>query len=299
MNPFDSEAMTTEDRNPRSQDLDLLSSLEIARLINSEDHSAAAAVSKALPAIADAIDAIAARLSGEGRLFYIGSGTSGRLGVLDAVECPPTFGVPAGLIQGVLAGGYAACHSAVEAAEDDPDRGKEDLRERGLTSRDAVVGIAASGTTAYTMGALKWARSAGALTVSLACDPGAPISREADIAIEVDTGPEVLTGSTRMKAGTAQKMVLNMLSTAVMVRLGHVYGNLMINVQPKNRKLQRRALSILREVTSASEQQARAALKESGELKIAAVMLRHGCSAAEARRRLAQAPGLRSALQGE
>jgi N-acetylmuramic acid 6-phosphate etherase len=288
--------MNTEDRNPRSQDLDLLSSLDIARLINSEDHSIAPAVQKALPAIAHAIDAIAARLAGGGRLFYIGSGTSGRLGILDAAECPPTFGVPPDLIQGILAGGYAACYSAVEAAEDDPGRGTEDLREGGLKAEDAVVGIAASGTTAYTIGALRWARSQGALTVSLTCNAGAPISGEAEIPIEVETGPEVLTGSTRMKAGTAQKMVLNMLSTGVMVRLGHVYGNLMVNVQPKNQKLERRAAAILSEISSASEEEARTALRRSGEVKVAAVMLRHGCSAAEARRRLAEAPTLRAAL---
>jgi N-acetylmuramic acid 6-phosphate etherase len=288
--------MNTEERNPRSLDLDLLSSLDIARLINSEDHFVTQAISTALPAIAGAIDAIAARLSQGGRLFYVGSGTSGRLGVLDAVECPPTFGVPPDLIQGVLAGGYAACHSAVEAAEDDPARGEADLRERCLTASDAVVGIAASGVTPYTIGALRWARQTGALTVSLACNPGAPLSGEAEIAIEVETGPEVLTGSTRMKAGTAQKMVLNMLSTGVMVRLGHVYGNLMVNVQPKNRKLRQRAVAIIREMTSASEEQARAALEESGEIKVAAVMLRRGCSAEEARRRLAEAPTLRAAL---
>ncbi len=290
--------MNTEDVNPRTRGLDTLTTAEILRLINQEDRRVAEAVAAVLPAIAAAVDGIVLRLRSGGRLFYVGAGTSGRLGVLDAVECPPTFGVEPERVVGVLAGGYAACHSAVEAAEDSEVEGRRALQQAGCTGADAVVGIAASGRTPFTCGALRWARSVGAFTVALTNNRRSELGRIAEVSIEVETGPEVITGSTRMKAGTAQKMVLNMLSTTTMVRLGMVYDNLMVNVHLKNRKLRERGIRILRRMTGAGREQAEAALAAAGDVPTAAVMIALGCTAEAARARLRSSSSLREAMAG-
>lgn len=235
----------TEQDNPRSKHLSSQSSREIVELMNAEDATVAAAVQRVLDDVATAVDETVARLRTGGRLFYVGTGTSGRLGVLDASECPPTFGVSPELVQGVIAGGYDACHRAVEASEDDANAGGTDLQKRGLTGQDVVVGIAASGKTPYTVGAVTYARSLGAFTVGLTCVPDSPITRAAELSIVPVVGPEVLTGSSRLKAGTAQKMVLNMISTATMVGLGYVSGNRMSNLQARNVKLRDRAVRIV------------------------------------------------------
>lgn len=292
-------AMLTEERNPRTLNIDLLETLDILRLINDEDQKVALAVREALPQIARAVEGIVERLRQGGRLFYVGAGTSGRLGVLDAVECPPTYGVSPDVVQGILAGGYEACYKAVEVSEDDAIRGERDLDERGVSARDAVTGVAASATTPYTIGAVRRAREIGALTLGLSCNRQADLSKEVDIAIEIAVGPEVIAGSTRMKAGTAQKMVLNMISTATMVRLGHVYSNLMVNVQPKNQKLVRRAVRIISEAAEVSPERAQAALEETGNVKSAIVMLKLGCTPAEADTLLAQTGSIRKALEGK
>jgi N-acetylmuramic acid 6-phosphate etherase len=288
--------MGTEQRNPDTYDLDVLQTPELVMIINRADQAVALAVTSATQQIATAVDAVALRLARGGRLFYVGSGTSGRLGVLDAVECPPTFGVLPGLVQAVIAGGKKACHSAVEAAEDSAEQGENDLRDRGITERDAVVGLAASGRTPYTIGAVRYARGIGALTVGISCNRNTPLSGEVDLAIEVETGPEVLAGSTRMKAGTAQKMILNLISTATMVKLGHVYSNLMVNVHLRNRKLVERGVSIVRDVAEVSQEVAREALQEAGDVKTAIVMLRLGCSKAQARAQLKSARSLRDII---
>ena len=254
----------TEQENPRSQNLSSQSSREIVALMNEEDATVAAAVRLVLDDVAKAVDETAARLSAGGRLFYIGTGTSGRLGVLDASECPPTFGVPAELVQGVIAGGYDACHRAVEASEDDEKAGGTDLQQRDLTEKDLVVGIAASGKTPYTVGAITYARSIGAFTVGLTVVPGSPITRAAELSIVPVVGPEVLTGSSRLKAGTAQKMVLNMISTGTMVRLGYVSGNRMANLQARNTKLRERAVRIVMAESGADQTQAEQALEACG-----------------------------------
>ena len=253
----------TEQENPRSKDLSSQSTAEIVALMNEEDATVAAAVQRVLGDVVKAVDEIVARLSKGGRLFYTGTGTSGRLGVLDASECPPTFGVSPELVQGVIAGGYDACYRAVEASEDNADAGAADLKARGFSSGDALVGIAASGRTPYTVGAVKFARSIGAFTVGLTCVPGSPITEAAELSIVPVVGPEVLTGSSRLKAGTAQKMVLNMISTATMVRLGYVSGNRMSNLQPRNVKLRERAVRIVMAETGVDEQAARSALESS------------------------------------
>jgi N-acetylmuramic acid 6-phosphate etherase len=282
----------TESTNPRTAGLDRMSTLEAARVMNAEDRRVAEAVEAVLPEIARAVDLVVERLRAGGRLVYVGTGTSGRLGVLDASECPPTFGVPPDMVQAVIAGGYDACHRAVEASEDDERAAARDLDERGVGARDAVVGLTASGSTPYTVGAVRWARSRGALTIAVACNPGSPIEREVDVAIVPVVGPEVVEGSTRLKSGTAQKLVLNMLSTLSMVRLGYVLGNRMARLQPRNRKLVARAERILVEEAGVDEARARAALDEAeGDLAVALVMLRAGVGAAEARRRLAASGG--------
>ena len=232
--------------------------------MNAEDATVAAAVQLVLDDVAKAVDETAARLSAGGRLFYVGTGTSGRLGVLDASECPPTFGVSPELVQGVIAGGYDACHRAVEASEDDGNAGRTDLQQRNLTDKDVVVGIAASGRTPYTVGAVEYARSIGAFTVGLTCVPDSPITRAAELSIVPVVGPEVLTGSSRLKAGTAQKMVLNMISTATMVRLGYVHGNRMSNLQARNTKLRERAVRIVMTESGVDQADATAALESSG-----------------------------------
>ncbi|HEU4507929.1 MAG TPA: N-acetylmuramic acid 6-phosphate etherase [Pyrinomonadaceae bacterium] len=254
----------TEQENPRSQNLSSLPAAEIVALMNEEDALVAGAVKLVLGEVARAVDETAARLERGGRLFYTGTGTSGRLGVLDASECPPTFGVSPELVQGVIAGGYDACHRAVEASEDDADAGANDLKQRGFNAGDVLVGIAASGRTPYTVGAIKYARSIGAFTVALTCVPGSPITEAAELSIVPVVGPEVLTGSSRLKAGTAQKMVLNMISTATMVRLGYVSGNRMSNLQARNVKLRDRAVRIIMAETGLDHDAAAAALDAAG-----------------------------------
>src|SRR5688500_5423644 len=254
----------TEQENPRSQNLSSQSSREIMALMNAWDATVAAAVQLVLQDVAKAVDETAARLSAGGRLFYIGTGTSGRLGVLDASECPPTFGVSPELVQGVIAGGYDACYRAVEASEDDGNAGATDLEHRDLTDKDVVIGIAASGKTPYTVGAVKYARSIGAFTVALTCVPDSPITRAAELSIVPVVGPEVLTGSSRLKAGTAQKMVLNMISTATMVQLGYVTGNRMSHLKPGNTKLRERAVRIVMAETGLDQTAATMALEASG-----------------------------------
>jgi N-acetylmuramic acid 6-phosphate etherase len=254
----------TEQDNPRSANLSSQSAAEIVALMNEEDATVAAAVREVLGDVATAVDAIVTRLRNGGRLFYIGTGTSGRLGVLDASECPPTFGVVPELVQGVIAGGYDACHRAVEASEDDADAATADLELRSFGARDVLVGIAASGKTPYTVGAVSYARSIGAFTVGLTCVPGSPITKAAELSIVPVVGPEVVTGSSRLKAGTAQKMVLNMLSTATMVQLGYVSGNRMSHLKAGNTKLRERAVRIVMAETGLDLAAATRALDASG-----------------------------------
>ena len=254
----------TEQENPRSKDLSSQSTAEIVALMNDEDALVAAAVQRVLGDVVKAVDETVARLEKGGRLFYTGTGTSGRLGVLDASECPPTFGVSPELVQGVIAGGYDACHRAVEASEDDADAGAIDLKQRGFGAGDVLVGIAASGRTPYTVGAVKFARSLGAFTVGLTVVQGSPITEAAELSIVPVVGPEVLTGSSRLKAGTAQKMVLNMISTATMVRLGYVSGNRMSHLRAGNIKLRDRAIRIIAAETGLDYEAATAALEAAG-----------------------------------
>jgi len=266
--------------------------------MNREDRKVAAAVGRELPAIARAVNAIVSALSGGGRLFYVGAGTSGRLGVLDASECPPTFGTPRSQVQALIAGGRRAITNAVEGAEDSERNGRRDLRAKQLSKRDVVVGIAASGTTPYVFGAMRYAAQCGAVTVAITANRNIPLARVARILIAPEVGPEVLTGSTRLKAGTAQKMVLNMLSTAAMVRLGHAYENLMIDLRDSNAKLSGRSLRILAEASGKPPSAAAHALRNSGHnLRIALLMLKKGVSSAVARRALRAAKNnLRAAL---
>ena len=262
----------TEQENPRSKDLSSQSTAEIVALMNEEDALVAAAVQRVLGDVVKAVDETVARLEKGGRLFYTGTGTSGRLGVLDASECPPTFGVSPELVQGVIAGGYDACHRAVEASEDDADAGAADLKQRGFGPGDVLVGIAASGRTPYTVGAVKFARSLGAFTVGLTVVPGSPITDAAELSIVPVVGPEVLTGSSRLKAGTAQKMVLNMISTATMVRLGYVSGNRMSHMKARNIKLHDRAVRIIVAETGLDYESASAALEAAGnDLQVALI----------------------------
>jgi N-acetylmuramic acid 6-phosphate etherase len=283
--------LTTEARNPRTTHIDELSTLEMVTLIHQEDAAVATAVESQLPAIARAIDAIAERISNGGRLFYIGAGTSGRLGVLDASECPPTYSVPSSLIQGIIAGGDNALRNSSEQSEDMPEEGKRDLETAGFTAADTLVGIAASGRTPYVIGALIHAQSLSALTISLSCVADSAITRYSDIAITPVTGPEVITGSTRMKAGTATKLVLNMISTGVMVRTGAVYSNLMVNVKPSNDKLIDRAQRILVAATGCDRPTAARLLIEAGSVKTAIAMHLLSLSRAAAEARLAAAQG--------
>jgi N-acetylmuramic acid 6-phosphate etherase len=269
----------TEQENPRTKDLSSATTAQIVSLMNEEDSLVAPAVSRVLGEVTKAVEGIVERLEAGGRLFYIGTGTSGRLGVLDAAECPPTFGVSPDLVQGVIAGGYDACYRAVEASEDDQNASRVDLEARGFTSKDALVGIAASGRTPYTVGALSYARDLGAFTVALTCVPESPITEAAELSIVPVVGPEVLTGSTRLKAGTAQKLVLNMLSTATMVRLGYVSGNRMSNLQARNVKLRDRAERILQAELNIDARAAQAALEDAnGDLRVALVMKKTGAT---------------------
>lgn len=283
----------TEQENPRTAGLASLDALGVVRLMNEEDARVAAAVGAVLEDVARAVEGVVGRLRSGGRLFYVGTGTSGRLGVLDAAECPPTFGVPPELVQGVIAGGYEALYRATEASEDDREAGGRDLEARGVGRGDAVVGIAASGSTPYTVGAVERARASGAFTAGLTCVPGSPLARAAEVAIVPVVGPEVVAGSTRLKAGTAQKMVLNMISTATMVRLGYVAGNRMTNLQPRNSKLRARSLRILRAETGLGEEAARAAFDAAGgDLRAALVMHRTGRTLEDARRALESSRGV-------
>jgi len=283
----------TEQENPRTRNLSSLSTDEIVAVMNEEDALVAGAVKLVLPDVVRAVDGIVERLRGTGRLFYVGTGTSGRLGVLDASECPPTFGVSADMVQAVIAGGYDACYRAVEASEDDSEAGKRDLQARGFSKNDVLVGIAASGRTPYTVGAVSFARELEAFTVGISCAPGSPLTVAAEVSIVPVVGPEVLAGSTRLKAGTAQKLVLNMLSTATMVKLGYVSGNRMTNVQPRNQKLRARAVRIMIAETGCDEQAAIAALDlANGNLPAALLMARTGCSLRAAERALAASGGV-------
>jgi N-acetylmuramic acid 6-phosphate etherase len=280
------------------RDLDTLSTDRLVALMNEQDHGVPAAVARALPAVASAIDDIAERMLRGGRLIYIGAGTPGRLGVLDASECPPTFNVDPSLVVGVIAGGDRAIRTAVENAEDDAEGGAGALREIGLTSQDAVVGISASGRTPYVVGALEYAHGIGALTVAVACNADSAIGRAADHAIEVVVGAEVIAGSTRLKAGTAQKLVLNMISTITMIRLGKTYGNIMVDLRVTNEKLRARAERAVMLVTDCTVAEAANALTLSGgSVKTAILMLLRGLDAAEARAALGAAQSLRAALE--
>lgn len=294
-----SELPSTERRNERARDLDLLSTPDLLRLMNEEDARVATAVRACLEEIAHAVEGIVERLRGGGRLIYVGAGTSGRLGVLDASEAPPTFGVPPTLVVGVIAGGDAALRRSVEGAEDEAAAGATALEELGLDRRDAVVGISAGGRTPYVRGALERARRAGAFTVALTCNASPPIVAGVDVVIAPQVGPEVIAGSTRLKSGTAEKLVLNMLSTAAMVRLGKTYGDLMVDLRAVSAKLRDRALRILRETTGADETRCRETLEETDwSLKPAILMLRARIGRAEAERRLNAAGGsLRRALE--
>jgi N-acetylmuramic acid 6-phosphate etherase len=281
-------ALPTEARNPNSTHIDQLSTLDMLAVINREDQTVALAVERELPQIAKAVDAIADRFARGGRLFYVGAGTSGRLAVLDASECPPTFSVDAELVQGIIAGGDAALRLSSEHSEDVPELGQQDLKERGFAAElpDTLVGIAASGRTPYVIGAMEYARSLGALTIALTCVPGSAMERVADITIAPVTGPEVITGSTRLKAGTATKLVLNMLSTGVMIRTGAVYGNLMVNVMPTNAKLVDRAQRIIMAATGCGRDEAAGLLEEAGSVKLAIAIRTLGVGRAEAEMKL-------------
>lgn len=285
--------MFTEQQNPNTSGIDQLDTLAMMQTINAEDRTVAEAVERALPAIAHAVDVIADCLRRGGRLFYVGAGTSGRLGILDASECPPTYGTPPEMVQGIIAGGENAVFDAVEGVEDDENAGAHDLAERSLTALDAVVGIAASGRTPYVLGAMAYARRQGAKTIGIANNEPSALLEAAEIAIPLVTGAEVIAGSTRMKAGTAQKLVLNMLSTGTMIRLGKVYGNLMVDVQVKNEKLLHRARRIVAQVGVVNETTAAELLERAGnDVKTAIVMARRGVGEDEAKRMLTAAGGI-------
>ncbi|MGV1004006.1 MAG: N-acetylmuramic acid 6-phosphate etherase [Candidatus Nanopelagicales bacterium] len=295
----DLSGLTTETRNERTLELDKLGVAEFLAIMNDEDAKVAGAVRQAIPAIAEAVELIAAAFRQGGRLIYLGAGTSGRLGVLDAVECPPTFGTKPEQVVGLIAGGEKAFVRAVEGAEDSATLAEEELKGIGVNSNDAVVGIAASGRTPYVIGGLDYAASVGAATISVACNPGSAVSQHAQVAIEVDNGPEVLTGSTRLKSGTSQKLILNMLSTASMVQVGKVYGNLMVDVMPTNEKLVARTQGIIATATGCDADTAKEMYEASGgHAKTAIVMILAGVDAEEAKTRLAAADGfVRKAIE--
>ncbi|MCP9231874.1 N-acetylmuramic acid 6-phosphate etherase [Mesorhizobium sp. LMG 17147] len=292
------ERLVSEDRNPRTIDIDLLPTIEVLRKINDEDKGVAAAVEKVIPEIAAAVDRIVSAFQKGARLVYVGAGTSGRLGVLDASECPPTFGVPEDMVVGLIAGGDDALVRSAEGAEDDPKQGVKALQDIKLTADDVVIGIAVSGRTPYVIGGLTYAKQVGATTVALSCNPRSTIAGIADIAISPVVGPEVLTGSTRLKSGTAQKLVLNMLSTASMIRIGKSYQNLMVDLNPSNKKLVARAVRIVMQTTGCAAQQARQALDQTGnDVKLAILVTITGMGVEEARKTLANAGGfLRKAI---
>lgn len=284
--------IATEQRNPYTMNIDTLSTLDMVKLINREDHRVAEAVALVTDKIAEAVDVIAAHLSTGGRLIYCGAGTSGRLGILDAVECPPTYSTDPETVQALMAGGYGAIFKAVEGAEDSKELGKTDMQGIGFSGKDVLVGIAASGRTPYVLGCMEYAKELGAPTVAVTCCPGSILDSFADIGIAPAPGPEVVTGSTRMKSGTAQKMVLNMLSTGAMIKLGKVYGNLMVDVKPSNEKLVRRCVTIVCSATDCTEEEAVDALEQCGyHPKTAIVMLLRGVDAETADRLLEAAGG--------
>lgn len=286
------EQFISEGRNPNTMDIDQRSSLEILQRINREDAGIAAAIERELPTIAAAVDAIVARLKQGGRLIYIGAGTSGRLGILDAVECRPTFSVDAQMVQGIIAGGEGAIQTAVEGAEDDAAAAVADLQARQLVAADVLVGLSASGRTPYVSAALRYAQQCGCVTIAVTCNPGTEILRLADYGICPVVGPEVLTGSTRMKSGTAQKMVLNMLSTTAMIRLGKTYENLMVDVHASNEKLHARAVRIVMQATGCSAAVAAKHLQAAGQqAKLAILMILTGTDAVQARQLLQQHDG--------
>lgn len=296
---IDLSQLITEGRNPASQHIDELSTESMLRIINDEDKKVALAVERIVPQIAQAVDAIVAAFAQGGRLIYSGAGTSGRLGILDASECPPTFGTPRGQVIGLIAGGHKAILQAVENAEDNREQGAQDLRDIQFSAKDVLVGIAASGRTPYVLGALAYARSAGAVTAALTCNPNSAMAQAADIALTPVVGPEVVTGSSRMKAGTAQKLVLNMLTTGAMIRSGKVYGNLMVDVEATNQKLVQRQINIVMQATECDADTASAALAAcEGHCKTAILMVLTGLDAAAARARLSAHRGfIRPALQ--
>jgi len=286
------EKLATESRNPNTIAIDSASTLDIVKMINQEDQTVATAITEILPTIATAVDLIVAALQAGGRLFYIGAGTSGRLGILDASECPPTYGTDPALVQGLIAGGTQAIFRAVEGAEDSTTLAAENLQNKELKYNDILIGIAASGRTPYVIGGLQYAKSIGCKTISLTCSPDSTMGNIADLSLTVITGPEVIMGSTRMKAGTAQKMVLNMLTTSAMIRLGKVYSNLMVDVQTTNEKLKERANRIVSLATGASREEAIDTLAAAnGSSKLAILMLLSGLSAGESSKLLQQSKG--------
>jgi N-acetylmuramic acid 6-phosphate etherase len=286
------EHLLTEQSNPASEGIDARPTGEILRIINREDGKVADAVARELPSIARAVDGIVESFALGGRLFYIGAGTSGRLGVLDAAECPPTFGVPPEMVRGIIAGGEAALARATETTEDDPAIGVRDLLQNGFSASDVLVGIAASGRTPYVLGAIAHANAVGALTIGISCTPNSDLAQAVKLPITLLVGPEVVAGSTRMKAGTATKMVLNMLTTAAFIRLGCVFGNLMVNVQPKNSKLADRARRIVAQAAAVSEERASELLAAAGDnVRTAIVMARAGADRVSAEQRLTAARG--------
>ncbi|ODT05864.1 MAG: N-acetylmuramic acid 6-phosphate etherase [Mesorhizobium sp. SCN 65-20] len=291
--------LVSEERNPRTMDIDLVPPIDVLRMINDEDKTVAFAVEKVIPEVAATVDRIIAAFRQGGRLIYMGAGTSGRIGVLDASECPPTFRVPPTMVVGLIAGGYSALLKATEGAEDSQAKGAEALAEIDLTAKDVVVGIAASGRTPYVIGGLNYAKKIGATAIALSCNPQSAIAEIADIAISPVVGPEVLTGSTRMKAGTAEKLVLNMLTTASMIGIGKTYENLMVDLKASNKKLVARAARIVMQATECSLEEAQAALAEThNDVKLAILIVMTGMSLAEARSALDGSKGfLRQAIQ--
>lgn len=296
---IDLSQMITEGRNPASQNIDELSTEAMLRVINDEDKKVALAVEAIVPQIAQVVDAITTAFSKGGRLIYCGAGTSGRLGILDASECPPTFGTPRSQVVGLIAGGHTAISQAVENAEDNVEQGAQDLKEINFNANDVLVGIAASGRTPYVLGALAYAKQQGAFSAALTCNPNSPMSQAADVALTPVVGPEVVTGSSRMKAGTAQKLVLNMLTTGAMIRSGKVYGNLMVDVEATNQKLVQRQINIVKQATDCDEATAQQALNAChGHCKTAIVMVLAGLDASEAKALLKQNSGfIRNALR--
>jgi N-acetylmuramic acid 6-phosphate etherase len=284
--------LTTEQVNERTKHIDQMSTLQILKLINDEDRTVADAVQAVLPQIETVIESVCQALQNGGRLFYIGAGTSGRLGIVDASECPPTFRTPPEMVQAIIAGGEQAIYSAIEGAEDDPKQGEADLKQRQLTERDVVIGIAASGRTPYVVGALSYAKTMGVTAVALSCNSNAAISQYADHAIEVIVGPEILMGSTRLKAATAQKMILNMITTTTMIKLGKVYENLMVDLHANNHKLIERARRMVTLVTGVSTEEAKRVLNETEqEVKPAIVMIKAGISLDAAKKVIEEANG--------